>query len=83
MFRYCYSFDKDYKDSLQFGPDLSNLVKCLVDEVTASQAANSKAEKEIEWHKALILEAEKSKKNDLHDAASLRERVAVSITREK
>lgn len=52
--------------------DFANLVKHLVDELEASQAATEKTEKDAQRQKRIVLEAVKSKKNALNEIASLR-----------
>lgn len=60
----------------------SKLVKSVVDELKASQAANLELEKEVEPQKRLVSETEKVENDAFNNVASLREQVAAASTSE-
>lgn len=62
--------------------DFDSLVKGLVGELEASQAVSARSAKKAELQRRLVSRAEKMKKNALNDIAILRERLAVSGTRD-
>lgn len=59
------------KTDLNCGVQFAFLVKDLVGEVEASQAATTKAKKEVEWQKGIVSDAKKLKNNALNYVACL------------
>lgn len=74
------SFVRLSKTVLTAGSDFANLVKDLVDELKTLRSASEKTEKEVDWLKGLVSEAEKSKTDALNDAISYREMVGATDT---
>lgn len=64
------------------GPYFASLVKGLVDDLEASQAATARAERKADRQKGLVLQAEKLKSNALNDVASSCGRVMFTGTHE-
>lgn len=65
------------------GSEFANLVKDLLDELEASDAATAERGREVRRQKGLVSIAKRSANNILNDVASLRRWVTIASTREK